>query len=84
MESEAYKLFEQAENELRKSGYDPVNPMKLPHNHDKSWQAYMREDIKALCDCEAIFMLRTWAESKGARVEFSVAHSLGIKKIFQS
>lgn len=83
IEEQAAKLFQHAEDYILELGYEVVNPMKLPHNHDKSWQSYMREDIKALCDCDAIFMLKNWQESKGARIEQIIAASLGIEVKYQ-
>jgi hypothetical protein len=59
IESEARDLFESAEQFLEALGYDPINPFKLNHNHDKSWHAYMKEDVKALCECDEIYMLRS-------------------------
>lgn len=78
IEKSAPKLFEQAEKRLQALGYDTVNPMTLNHQHDKSWNSYMREDIKALCDCDAIYMLSNWADSKGATIERAIARHLGL------
>ena len=83
LESEALELFEQAEKVCVEMGYEPVNPMKLNHNHDKSWEAYMKEDIIALMGCDAIYMLSNWSFSKGARVEFDLACNLGFKVIHE-
>lgn len=79
IENEAIALFENAEKQLIKQGYKVINPMKLPHNHDKSWQSYMKEDIKALCGCDEIFMLNNWLDSKGAVLEQYIASLLGLK-----
>ena len=51
------EAFEQAEKTLITEGYEVVNPCKLPHNHDLSWESYMKEDIKAMLDCDAILLL---------------------------
>lgn len=83
IEKEAEAIFEEAENNLKLLGYEVVNPLKLNHNHDKSWHAYMKEDIKALCDCDHIFMLDNWLDSKGARIEFEIACKLDIKIVYQ-
>jgi len=80
---EATELFEKAENDLRAKGYDVVNPMTLIHNHDKSWQSYMKEDIKALCDCDAIYMLLEWGFSKGAEIEHRLALDLGMIVLYE-
>lgn len=77
----ADKLFKDAERKLTLDGHEVVNPMTIPHDHDKTWLSYMRADIKALVDCDAIYMLRNWTESKGACTEFNLAHDLGLKII---
>jgi len=78
IENLAVILFEKAESDLKNRGFDPINPMKLNHEHDKSWRSYMREDIKALCGCEVIYMLLNWTDSKGAIIEHTIAMYLGL------
>jgi len=78
---EAIKNFESAENQL-KGFADIVNPMRLRHDHDKSWQSYMKEDIKALMNCDAIAMLPNFNKSKGALIELNLAKSLGFEIIY--
>ena len=84
IENEAPILFAKAENLLLADGYETINPMDLDHQHDKSWHSYMKEDIKALCDCDEIFMLSNWADSKGAIIEHTIAMYLGLKVRYQS
>lgn len=84
IEAEAEQIFQDAETELIKQGYEVVNPMKLNHQHDKSWHSYMKEDVKALCDCDEIFMLSNWDKSKGALIELTIAMYLGIKVKYQT
>ncbi len=83
MEEEARWLFAQAEAQVRAQGFEPINPMALPHLHDKEWHSFMREDIKALCDCDGIFMLYNWQDSPGARLEYTVALALGLVVYFE-
>ena len=83
IESEAAQIFERAENELKAKGFNPINPMTLNHDHDKSWHAYMKEDVKALCDCDQIYMLSNWKDSKGAIIEHTIAMYLGIDVVYQ-
>ena len=62
----AQELFEQAALLLKEHGYIPVNPMELcPVNEAFTWKDYMKFDIKILCDCDGIYMLENWKESKG-------------------
>jgi hypothetical protein len=60
-------------------GYDVVNPFDLHKDYNKSWEEFMKVDIKALCDCDSIVMLNGWTDSKGALLENHIAHSLGLK-----
>ena len=77
----AKSKFYEAEKNLISQGHIVVNPMSLPHNHSQTWLEYMKEDIKALLDCDAIYMLKGWQESKGACIEFNLAHDLDLKII---
>ena len=74
---EAKVLFEEAEILLLERGYIPINPMKLnPHTDGKTWKEYMLDDLDALFDCEAIYLLDNWQESKGARIEYQIAKEM--------
>lgn len=72
----AFDRFEAAEKLLNKHGFEVVNPMKIEHKHDESWVSYMKNDIKAMCDCDTIFMLDNYKESKGAVIELNLATKL--------
>ena len=79
----AFAMFEKAEKKLQLMGYTTVNPMKQPHDHTKTWEAYMREDIIAMMDCDSIYMISGWSESKGASIEYYLAIGLGMKVIHE-
>ncbi len=83
IEKEAEFLFGATEAALKARGHEAVNPLKLNHQHDKSWHSYMREDVKALCDCDAIYMMQNWTDSKGAIIEHAIAIHLGIRVIYE-
>jgi nucleoside 2-deoxyribosyltransferase len=61
----------------------PVNPMALVHAHDKEWISYMRVGIKAMMDCDALYMLDGFSASKGAQVELQLAMGLRIPIYFE-
>ena len=75
----AKKSFQEAENKMLELGYEVINPLKLPDNHDKSWESYMRVCITYLTQCDAIYMLDGWENSKGANLEYYLAYELKIK-----
>lgn len=76
--------FDRGVVEVYKLGFEPVNPRKLPHQHDQTWCSYMREDLTALLSCDALYALSDWKESQGATIEVKLAESLGIRVIFES
>jgi hypothetical protein len=83
IEEQAVEIFANAESALINMGYEVVNPMTLNHDHDKSWHSYMKEDIKAMCDCDSIYMLHNWTDSKGAIIEHAIAIQIGLNPIYQ-
>lgn len=84
IEEKARQLFAQAQEHLEAAGFTVINPMALPHLHDKEWHSFMREDIKALCDCDAIYLLNNWHNSLGARLEKQIAEVLGLHIYYQA
>ena len=78
MEEEAFKKFDEAEKLLVALDFNVVNPMKLPHNHDKTWDSYMRECLIHLMSCDKIYMLRNYEYSRGAVLELFIAKELGM------
>ena len=55
-------------------GYDPGGDAS---GHTSS-ACFMRADLRALLDCDAIYLLPGWQESRGATVERSVAVDCGM------
>lgn len=80
---EAFKNFEDAEQEVKDMGGIPVNPMKLEHKENADWYDFMEKDLAALLRCDGIYMLKNWGDSKGARCEYFLAKSLDLKVVFQ-
>lgn len=75
-EDQYRKAFKDAADYLRKEGHEPVDPSKLGKPEQRSWHYYMKKAIPQLCECDAIFMLRGWAGSKGAKLERMIAREL--------
>jgi len=69
--------FEAAAEKLRAEGFDVCNPVE-GEEEGHSWLYYMRKDIKKLMDCDAVYFLHDWADSKGAVLEFRIAQALGL------
>ena len=64
---------------LAEAGHIPVNPAEITAAMiGAEWTDFMRADIKALCDCDAIALLPGWEMSQGAQLELHIAHRLGL------
>lgn len=81
---EALKHFADTSAMLREKGYIVVNPMELEHDHDQSWENFMRVDLKGMLDCDCMYMLSGWAESRGARVEWNLGKDLGFEFFYET
>lgn len=75
--SRVVENFGNAEKELVERGFMVVNPTRLC-TPDVSWFECMRICIKALLDCDGIYMLKGWKRSKGSRLEHFIALKIGM------
>lgn len=71
--------FARAAELLREEGWRPVNPAEVKPIGGTEWEHYMRGDIRALCECDALALIEGWERSKGAHLEVHLAHRLGIE-----
>ena len=76
----ARKTFASAEAILQARGHEPINPFKvIPYRKELTWKDYMKANLKALVDCDGIYMLPGWHESEGALLENFIARKLKMK-----
>lgn len=76
-----FPAFAEAAKKLAQDGHEPINPATL--NRDgASWHECMRNDIRALVDCDALVLLKGWEKSNGAQIEMNLAHRLGLQILF--
>lgn len=60
-----------------------VNPIYIDHKPLSSWVDYMKADIKAMLECDTIYILNSWKRSKGATLEYIIAKHLDFKLMFE-
>ncbi len=65
--------------ELALLGHDVVNPIANGVPVDATRAEHMRADLRMLLECDTIHMLPGWLDSRGARLEWWVAVSLGFE-----
>lgn len=69
--------FEAVQNELTSYGYVVFNPAVLPDGFE--YEDYMSLDLFILSRCDAIYLLRDWKNSPGAKRELEEAKRLGLQ-----
>lgn len=65
--------FGEAEKYLRQEGFTPVNPAVLQGVPGLEYDEYMAIDFAMLSICDAIYMLKGWEDSPGAKLELEQA-----------
>lgn len=75
--------FKEAEEKLSEMGLDAVNPFSNGLSDSETWEAHMLKDIEMLFPCDAIYMLSGWSESKGAKIEKSIAEIMGKRIMYE-
>ncbi len=79
-----FPAFNRAAERFRFAGWDVSNPVEIGEavfgngNPDVPGGEYLRADIRAICDCNAIALLPGWEASTGARAEVALAVSIGL------
>lgn len=83
--------FDRAEEYLKHLGYEVINPLDIPDRsfdgpdkEIKLWHYYMRESIKLLMECDQIYMLENWENSRGARLEQKIALELSMPRMYET
>ncbi|EFY9242407.1 DUF4406 domain-containing protein [Shigella boydii] len=75
------EAFHNAEEELKREGHTVLNPAVLP---DGLTQPQYMDICMAMIRCvDAIYMLKGWQRSAGAKAELALAEKLGYAVIFQ-
>lgn len=69
--------FGSMEKELLSYGYMVFNPAILPDGFE--YEDYMDLDLLILSRCDAIFLMRDWKNSPGAKREYEEAKRLGLR-----
>lgn len=75
------EAFYDAEEVLRNAGHEVINPARNPSGLTVA--QYMQIDLNSIFHCTAVYFLKGWRDSYGARVEHALAQYLGLKLIFQ-
>ena len=81
--------FDAAAQRLRAEGYEIFNP-SVPqwndamHDSGMSYGDILIEDFKKIQECDALYMLDNWRDSKGATAEHAFATAIGMKIMYSN
>lgn len=75
------QYFEDAEEYMDEIGLEYYSPTKLPS--DTSWEESIEITLNELKDCDCVYVLKNWEESKGVKLEMEKAKELDIPVFFQ-
>lgn len=80
-----YRKFLNAEIQLKKAGHEVVNPARLGKLMPKTFTTtdYLDVELPIIKKCDAVFFLKGWKESYGARKEYEYALKQEVKLIFE-
>lgn len=73
-----FKAFDFVAMQLVEAGFEVENPADKGIVDGWTWADYLKYDIRAITMCDGIALLPGWAESRGARLEITVADGLGM------
>jgi hypothetical protein len=74
-----YPAFMSSARALRSAGYRVLNPAETQGQPDSTWEWWMRQALAQVLRAEGVALLDGWRDSRGARLEHTVATSLGIE-----
>lgn len=80
---EARQEADSVKHALSRQGYRPVSPFDIWHGKHPQYADYICNGLRALADCEAIFMCQGWNGSRGCRIEHKFAEEFGKRIIYQ-
>lgn len=68
---------------LSRAGHTVVNPFDIYAGKTPSYADYLCCDLRALADCDAIFLCKGWQYSRGCRIERTFAEEFGKQVMYE-
>ena len=77
------RKFAEAQKSLETKGYDIINPCEIGEYAFLSYEQLLHIDFALIDVADAIYLLRDWAGSSGAKREKEHAEMLGKKVMYE-
>lgn len=75
-----YPAFHTEAARLRALGFHVESPAENPKQ--ESWEAYMKQSIRQMLTCDAVFLMTGWEASRGAGIEYRLAVTVGMEIVY--
>lgn len=69
---------------LSRKGHQVVNPFEIYAGENPKYIDYLLADLRALNDCDAIYLCKGWQQSKGCQLEREFAELYRKRLMFES
>lgn len=69
---------------LSRKGYEVVNPFEIYAGENPQYIDHLLADLRALNDCDEIYLCKGWQNSKGCQLEREFAELYRKKLMFES
>lgn len=81
-QNENYKQqFTDKQKELEEQGYIVLSPLFI--SCELEWKEYMKIDLVMIDVCDAVYMMKDWKTSRGAKIEECYAGMRGKEIIYE-
>ncbi len=77
-QKEVTEKFSYVQMNLERFGFKVVNPIEVVGDWNTTWDVAMKKCIKALVDCDAVYLMDCHTDSVGAMIELQLAVNLKI------
>lgn len=68
---------------LSRTGHKPVSPFDIYTGKNPKYEDYLCCDLRALADCDAIYLCEGWQFSRGCRIEANFAKEFEKQFMFE-
>ena len=80
---EERKRYAQRVEDALSAFYEVINPLKNGIPVTEDWRVLMKKDLEDLLTCDVIFLCKDWEKSKGCKLEFDVASTVGMEIVYE-
>lgn len=82
-EQEAREKADLTKAMLSRAGHKVISPFDIYAGAKPKWEDHICCDLRALMDCDAVYLCEGWQFSRGCRIEAKVAQELNLQILYE-